>query len=270
MTEPRRSAQAAGPPLPPRARLALAVAVAVLAAAAIVLLAARPPVSGQAGATGPGQGARDVSVEQALATPEPPLPVGMPTGRPARLGAPLDPLSPAEVGYARALAHEDAGGKGERVDGTPGLQFLSIDLAETAGATARRAALVTSYDYATDELVTQTVDLRAATVATRRASGIQPPPSRRESDVAMALLLADPASQALKQAVRATTRVRLTSPDQLEYAAGTWTARGATGPKRCGRHRCVLFQVSTADGRGLVLADLVVDLSAREVLEVTR
>lgn len=271
MTEPEGPMRPSGARLPSRVTLTLAVGVLGLALLAVAMLATRGLVSGEGSAQA--TGAQDVPAAQAATTPEPPLPEGMPTAKPAKLGAPLDPLSAEEVGYARALAAKDVEGAGKRVDGTPGLQFLSINLAELDDAEPRRAATIDSYDYATDEVVTQVVDLKAGKVTTERASGVQPPPSKREGDIAMLLLLESPLSKALKEDYESYTRRTLVAPEQLEFAAGSWTHErngDGTGGEKCGEHRCVFFQISTGDGRGLVLTDVIVDLSAKKVLKVTK
>jgi hypothetical protein len=238
------------------------VAVVGLAGLAMALLVSRGAVSGEEGPIN-ARTEQQVPVSVALAKPEPALPEGMPTAKPKVQRAALDPLSGEEVGYARGLALKAAGeGAGKRVDGTPGLQFLSVDLGETAA----RSATINSYDYATDELVTQVVDIGTGKVETTRAKGIQPPPSKREVDTAMTRLLASPNSQALKDDYEGYTGVRLTSPDQLDYAGGAWTAdESSQGAEQCGRHRCVFFQIRTQDGRGLVMVDQIVDLSANTI-----
>ena len=154
-------------------------------------------------------------------------------------------------------------GTGERVDGTPGLQFLSIDLAESD---RRARSTINSYDYATDELVTQVVDLASGKVDTTRAKGVQLPPSKREVDTAMVRLLADPEEPGAQGRLQGHTGVALTSPDQLDYAGGAWTAdEKSEGAEQCGEHRCVFFQIRTEDGRGLVMVDRIVDLSADKI-----
>lgn len=247
-------------------RSVLAVFAALLAAASLaaVLFATSGEVSGQSGPLN-AQTEPEVPVEEALAKAQTALPEGMPTAKPKQIGKPLDPMSGEEVGYARGLAVTAAGTAGTRVDGTPGLQYLSTDLAESDGAPTR-ALTVNSYDYATDELVVQTVDIKTGEIETSRTKGVQLPPSKREVDTAMVRLLADPASQALKDDYKRTTGVTLTSPDQLDYAGGTWTADPkSTGGEQCGVHRCIFFQLRTDDGRGLVMVDRIVDLSANTI-----
>src|SRR5689334_9565385 len=93
----------------------------------------------------PGGIAEAEQIGRALTATRPPLPAGMPTGRPARLGKPFDALTAGEIGYARWLAVRHQRNPGWRVDGSPGYEFLSATLA--ADQAARRVA-VTSYDYA--------------------------------------------------------------------------------------------------------------------------
>jgi hypothetical protein len=245
--------------------LAVLVGFTAAAALSVALLVTGGKVSGQSGPVG-AQAEPEVPVEEALAKPQTPLPEGMPTAKPKELGKPLDPLSGEEVGYARGLALAAAGAAGERVDGSAGLQYLSTDLADSDPEAPERAVTVNSYDYATDELVTQVVDLQSGDVDTKRAKGVQLPPSKREVDTAMVRLLADPESQALKDDYKRTTGVALTSPDQLDYAGGAWTAdEDSEGGEQCGEHRCVFFQIRTEDGRGLIMVDRIVDLSADKI-----
>ena len=110
------------------------------------------------------------------------------------------------------------------------------------------------------------MDLQSGKVDTTRAQGVQLPPSKREVDTAMVRLLADPEGQALKDDYKRTTGVALTSPDQLDYAGGAWTAdEKSEGGEQCGEHRCVFFQIRTEDGRGLIMVDRIVDLSADKI-----
>ena len=200
--------------------LAAFVAVLGLAGLAMALLATRGAVSGEEGPINARAEAK-VPVEVALAKPEPALPEGMPTSKPKTKRAALDPLSGEEVGYARGLALKAAGeGTGERVDGTPGLQFLSVDLAENDKA---RAVTINSYDYASDELVTQVVDVASGKVETTRAKGVQPPPSKREVDTAMTRLLASRTARRSRTTTRAT-------PASGSRARTSSTTRAAPGP----------------------------------------
>lgn len=248
-----------------RSVLAVLVGFAAAVGLSAVLLATGGKVSGQSGPTS-AQAEPEVPVEEALAKPQVPLPEGMPTEKPKTIGKPLDPLSGEEVGYARGLAITAVADTGERVDGSAGLQYLSTDLAESDPDAPQRAVTVNSYDYATDELVTQVVDLASGKVDTTRAKGVQLPPSKREVDTAMVRLLADPEGQALKDDYKRTTGVALTSPDQLDYAGGAWTAdEKSEGGEQCGEHRCVFFQIRTEDGRGLIMVDRIVDLSADKI-----
>lgn len=201
------------------------------------------------------------SVDEALAEPEPVLPEGMPTGRPDQIGKPLDPLSPEEIGYARALSVSEQRKEGQRVDGTPGYQFISAELAPGAESAASRVVQVLSFDYASDEAVTQMVDLRAGTVKESRTTGLQPPPSKRESAYAMNLLVKSPAGADLRKTYQEATGKELTSADQLFFRAGTYTSGGGTSADQCGVHRCLTFQGLTDSGGWLYFGNLAADLS---------
>ncbi|GAA2874083.1 hypothetical protein Acy02nite_32030 [Actinoplanes cyaneus] len=198
-----------------------------------------------------------------VAVPRPPLPDGMPTGKPVRLGKTFDALTPAEIGYARGLAVRNQASPGRRVDGTPGYEFLSTALVTEDG---RRKVSVTSYDYAANVQVLQVVDLEAGTVTERTGRGVQAPPSETEKDHALTLLLASPAAAPIRAAYRTSTGRELTSPAQLDVNAGALLSPPATGDgAACAVDRCITFQGRVRDGVWLSFGNLAVDLTARTV-----
>ncbi len=202
-------------------------------------------------------------VERALTATRPPLPDGMPTGRPAVLGKTFDALTPAEIGYARGLAVRHQRNPGRRVDGTPGYEFLSAALATEEG---RRKVSVTSYDYAANVQVLQVVDLATGAVTERSGHGVQAPPSETEKVHALTLLLASPAAMPIRVAFRNSTGRELTSPAQLDVNAGALLNPPATGDgAACAADRCVTFQGRVRDGVWLSFGNLAVDLTARTV-----
>lgn len=218
------------------------------------------PVSGEESVAAKVSDPQDVTIDQALSEPEPVLPSGMPTAVPDTLGRPLDPLSPEEIGYARFRAVSTQKNAGERVDGTPGYQFISVELAPGAESSTGRTVLVTSFDYKASALVTQIVDLRSGTVRERTTVGAQPPPSRRESAYAMDLLVHSPAGGDLRARFLKATGTKLTSADQLRFRAGTYTA-GGKGAEQCGVHRCLTFQGASEDGDWFYFGNIAVDLT---------
>lgn len=202
-------------------------------------------------------------VERALAMTRPPVPDGMPTGKPFRIGKTFDALTPAEIGYARGIAVRNQKNPGRRVDGSPGYEFLSAALVTDGG---RRKVSVTSYDYASNVQVLQVVDLATGAVTERSARGVQAPPSETEKAHALQLLLASKAAAPIRAAFRKSTGKELTSQDQLDVNAGALLNAPATGDgAACAVDRCVTFQGRVRDGAWLYFGNLAVDLTARTV-----
>lgn len=210
------------------------------------------------------------SIDKALAKPEQILPSGMPTTPPAVLGKTLDPLSPAEVGYARYLAVKTQKHAGKRVDGTQGYQFVSVDLPPGVEYSAARKAMVYSYDYSTNSLITQIVDLREHTVVEASTVGFQPAPSLRESAYAMRLLVKSPAGAIIRTNYKKMTGTSLTSPDQLNFHTGTFVSDGSSGDANvCGVDRCVTFQGASDSGDWLYFGNIAVDLTDHTVRSIS-
>lgn len=221
------------------------------------------PAPAMVGTSSEAVGDRAGQLERALVATRPPLPDGMPTGRPARFGKTFDALTAAEIGYARWLAVRQQKNPGRRVDGTSGYEFLSAALSTEEG---RRQVAVTSYDYAANAQVRQVADLASGTVTERSGHGVQAPPSETEKAHALNLLLAARAAEPVRAAFRKSTGRELTSPAQLDVNAGAVLNPPATGDgAACAIDRCVTFQ-GRADGGGwLYFGDLAVDLTTRTV-----
>jgi hypothetical protein len=202
-------------------------------------------------------------IERALSATRSPLPAGMPTGKPRKIGKPFDALTPDEIGHARWLAVRHQKNPGRRVDGSAGYEFLSAALsAEPAG----RKVAVTSYDYASNMQVLQVVDIATGAVTERSARGVQAPPSETEQIHALKLLLAAGAAAPLREAYRKSTGRELTSPAQLDVTAGALLNPPATGDgAACAVDRCVTFQGRARNGAWLYFGNLAVDLTARTV-----
>ncbi|MFE9452275.1 Tat pathway signal sequence domain protein [Streptomyces sp. NPDC006739] len=217
-------------------------------------------------ARGDGQGAAPGVVERA------------PAG--GRKGNGADPLTDDEIQRVEKIALNRrmlATGKG--VDGDRGPQRLTVDLADPDaddldGPNAPRRAEATFYDYRTDELVTTTVNLDTGKVErTGRQKGVQPPLSRAENAEAARLLIADPLGAGLKADYQDATGHKLAAPDQLLLNGAVYRATPGAQPAaldRCGEHRCVRLFPKVKNGPWIDARSLIVDLSARKVVELGR
>ncbi|MFE5791872.1 Tat pathway signal sequence domain protein [Streptomyces sp. NPDC056503] len=191
-------------------------------------------------------------------------------------GTGTDPLTDAELERARTLAFGPADGAARQdVDGDRGRpQHLGTELADPApGREAARRAQVRFYDYARDELVTRTVDLATGKVeATSARRGVQPSAHPEELRAALGLILASPLGQGVKEDYRDATGTELRSADQLWFNGDVYrTHREKNVPEalsRCGEHRCVRLVTKVRNGAWIDTRNLIVDLSARNVVRV--
>ena len=175
-----------------------------------------------------------------------------------------DALTSTEVDKARAVAVTPQLASGARdVAGKAGPEYLMADLDEDTG----RHAELYFYDYRTDKLIKQVVDLSTGKLAkSYSASGMQPPASAREASVAFDLLLADPQGADFRTAYRKAEGTEFAGQDGLTVTAHIYTARPADqGARQCGAKRCVQLIVETADGHFITVNDLIIDLSGRTV-----
>lgn len=237
-------------------RVGLVVLVVTAAVAVLFGAGALPPGAAPTGA-----------VAAAPSPEETPEVTDPPAGPPPSAGTGRDPLAPAELTRARALA---AGTTGRDVTGAAGAEYLSFELADPVGAD-RRAALY-FYDYATDELVKQLVNLSAGRLEDAyRATEMQPPPAEREVGTAFRLLLADPAAgAAFRSRWAGDIGTPFTDPAQAAVTAQTYIAHpGAEPAGQCGRHRCLqLLPRDAAGGDFVDVNDFVVDLSGPAVVRL--
>lgn len=191
----------------------------------------------------------------------------LPTHRPA-LGAPHDPLSAEEVGYALHLATSDGSvpPSARDVRGRPGPEVLVTDL--PPGPSGRsRSAVVTLYDYASDVGYQQTVDLQAGDVRSRRVAGLPGPMSADEAAEATRIAIHHTPSLPLRKEFEAAMGVPLVVPDQLHYVAGAFLFDGSTsGGRACGRQRCAQLLLQLPSGTFLTTSGFVVNLSTRTVV----
>ncbi|GAB1338533.1 hypothetical protein ACE1SV_51230 [Streptomyces sp. E-15] len=195
-------------------------------------------------------------------------------------GTGRDPLTDDEIRRAEKIAVAGRlSAAGRSAGGDRGPERLSVDLAEPEAAEADapdapRRADVTFYDYATDTLVTRTVDLDGGKVEhTGSRRGVQPPPSRAENAEAARILIAAPLGAGLKADYKDATGRDLTSPGQLELSGGIYQAAPGARPAvldDCGTHRCVRLFSKVRNGPWIDTRDLVIDLSAREVAALDR
>ncbi|MFC4067388.1 hypothetical protein [Actinoplanes subglobosus] len=199
---------------------------------------------------------------QANAAPTPPTPtvaaeqphVSDPSPVPeAATGSGSDALTSGEVEKARAVALTPQLAAGaEDVTGKTGPEYLSAEVDTEAGG---RQAEIYFYDYKTEKLVKQVVDLTTGKLTKSfSATGMQPPASEQEARTALELLVADPLGKSLA------------GVDGLVPTAHIYTAKPADrGASQCGRNRCVQLIVQTEDGRFLSVSEFIIDLSGRTV-----
>nr|BFE75747.1 hypothetical protein GCM10020092_090480 [Actinoplanes digitatis] len=140
--------------------------------------------------TPPGAAAEQPRVSDPRVAPEP------------ATGTGSDPLTSAEVDRARKIAVIPLSG-GKDAAGAAGPEYLSAELDAESGG---RSAELYYYDYKTDKLVKQVVDLKTGKLAgSYSAAKMQPPASQHEVAAALDILLADPLAADLKDAYRAAT-----------------------------------------------------------------
>ena len=183
-------------------------------------------------------------------------------------GVGSDALTTDEVAEARAIAlTPELAGAAEDVSGKAGPQYLSAEIADVEG---KRTADVYFYDYATDKLVKQVVDLSAGKLAKSfSAASMQLPATQPEVNAALDLLLADPAAADLKDAYKKATGKDFTG-DDLHVTAHVYKARAAdTGTRQCGKHRCLQLIVETPDELFIDIHEIIVDLSGRTVARLS-
>ena len=206
----------------------------------------------------PGTPTPTVAAEQARVTDPSPLPE-------AATGTGSDALTGDEVQKARtiALTPQLAAGA-EDVTGKAGPEYLSAEIDAEAGG---RQAELYYYDYKTEKLVKQVVDLKTGKLTgSFSATGMQPPASEQEARTALDLLLADPAGAGLKDAYRTATGKQFESAEGLVPTAHIYTAGPADrGASQCGKNRCVQLIVQASGGEFLSVSEFIIDLSGRTV-----
>ncbi|MFJ6865649.1 Tat pathway signal sequence domain protein [Streptomyces termitum] len=238
--------------------------------------AARAPAGASAGSAGSGGAPDAAGAGGAAGTAPPPPATVLPAAAEGPRGTGTDPLTDAELARAEALALTPPGAAalqdaaGDR--GRP--QRLGTELADPEpGREDVRRAQVRFYDYARDELVVRTVNLTTGAVeSTSARRGVQPSAHPEEVRAALALLLAAPLGQGVKEDYAHATGGTLTDPGRLRATGDVYRPyREKNVPEalaRCGEHRCLRLVTKIPDGPWIDTRNLIVDLSARNVVRV--
>jgi hypothetical protein len=228
----------------------------IFGVATVTAILAFGVASWEANAASPGA-APTVAAEQAtVSNPDPgPAPLA---------GFGQDALTTTELGRARTLAENAKLKTGAQdVTGAAGPEYLSADIADTG---TDRTAELYYYDYHGNRLIKQVVDLnRGALTGSYAATGLQLPPSQREVQTALTLLLANPLAAELKNAYVRATGQSFTGQGLTPTAHIYHAPPADTGASQCGKDRCLRLIVQTQDGHILDLDKIIVDLSGRTV-----
>jgi len=179
-----------------------------------------------------------------------------------------DPLTVQEVDKARAIAlTPELVDSAKDVTGKKGPEYLSSEIVE--GGKGRDAAFY-FYDYNSDELVKQIVDVTGGKVTgSFRAKDMQLPASDREVAEALDLVLADPVGADVQKLYTEVTGQPWSGKDKLKVEAHVYNARPAdTATSQCGQHRCLQLVARVTDGPFVDLNDIIIDLSGRTVVRV--
>lgn len=187
----------------------------------------------------------------------------------AATGSGSDPLTSGEVEKARSVAlTPELAASAEDVTGKTGPEYLSAEIDVEAGG---RQAELYYYDYKTEKLVKQVVDLTTGKLdRSFSATGMQPPASEQETRAALGLLVADPLGAGFPESYRKATGKQLNGTDGLIATAHIYTAKPADrGAAQCGANRCVQLIVKTESGQFLSVSEFVIDLSGRTVARLT-
>lgn len=209
----------------------------------------------------------------------------------------MDPVSQSEIDKAsalamqslqtspevasRSLASADSAIAARSVATTstvtaPTIQFLKVEPHRfDKGDTNSNARWtdVTAYDYSTDELIINVVNLDTdELLSTKRHSNMQPPLVQDELDRALSLVMDDEEERSIlnSEFLRITGQT-LTSADQLQYKAFTFFADSMptvvnTASKPCGANRCAQLMLFTHDNIVFEVSPIV-NLSAGVVTQ---
>ena len=132
---------------------------------------------------------------------------------------------------------------------------------------------VSAYDYATDELIINVVNLDTnAVVSSKRYTNMQPPLVKDELDRALSIVMDDEEERSIiDNEFKRITGQTLTSMDQLQYKAFTFFADSMpnvvnTASKSCGANRCAQLMLFTHDNIVFEVSPIV-NLSAGVVTQ---
>ncbi len=225
-------------------------------------------------------------------TPLQPIrPVAVDQAQNAELSDPTgtDPLTPTEVNTVRQLAlnspqiqqasaRAQAAFRPARPQALADVQYLFTqrhDEAKDTPTDARRANVV-FYDYATDEVIHQIVDIKTGTVDetfTEQGNGNQPAVTSAESNTALQLILEHAVlGPSLRQMHQQATGQPLVDASQVHAQGGIFFVDSAIGSPLepitaiCKYHRCIQLFIPYNDTHFIDASNLVVDLSAGQLL----
>ena len=199
----------------------------------------------------------------------------------------MDPVSLDEVNQARNLATASAASiptlSARSADlsvqseaATPGIEFLRVEahrFEKSDANNGQRWADVTSYDYATDELIIAVVNLDTdEVISTKRHKNMQPPMAQAELTRALTIVLDDPEERSILNAeFKRITGQALNTIDQLNYKAFTFFADSMptvvnNASSSCGAQRCAQLMLYTHDNIVFEVSPIV-NLSAGVVTQ---
>lgn len=189
----------------------------------------------------------------------------------------MDPVSQDEITQAKALATipSAASVNTTRTVSTTtqstSPEFLRVEthrFEKSDANNGQRWVDVTSYDYATDELIITIVDLENdEVISSKRHKDMQPPMSQAELTRALNIVFDDPEERSILNAeFKRITGETLNSIDQLEYKAFTFFADSMptvvnAASSACGAQRCAQLMLYTHDNLVFEVSP-VVNLSA--------
>lgn len=206
----------------------------------------------------------------------------------------MDPVSQSEIDKATSLAMQT-------MQAAPVVARRSLNKAEVASASVASSVAIapavqflrveahrfdkgdsnsnarwtdaTAYDYATDELIKNVINLDTnEIISTKRYTGMQPPLVQDELDRALSIVMDDEEERSiLDNEFKRITGQTLTSVDQLQYKAFTFFADSMpnavnTASKSCGANRCAQLMLYTHDNIVFEVSPIV-NLSAGVVTQ---
>lgn len=192
----------------------------------------------------------------------------------AAQGSGLDPLTDQEIQTARHAALTGQP-QAKAATGRPEVAFLFAQRYDDKNADGGpRTAEAQLYDYRTDELVIERVDLASGKVTkSDRLKDRQPGASADELRRAVGLVLADPKlGPGLRAQYQAETGRSPASADDFHTRGFVFDAHHAEAATNaaafadCGRHRCFKVSLKLPGGRWIDTRRVVVDMSAQRVL----